>query len=613
MSLLPLQDTKIRTSYLNRLHWVSAVTYILIISFLGILLSIFVSRFEQVRILQKSHDVTMQISTYFNGIYDNFWKVYLPVYSDDESYRSLTDFFSNPIDSIENDPFKRQKIIRVLKNMSMASDLGVRWILLFKNESQDAYLYYTGSGTIQKAPENFPFLDKLCDPSQQRILMGTESLSIPEERVFKQVESYAIAGRMISSKDGKQLGIIAIGYETARIDQIYQGSQFDISTYITIATDNGNILYSSTGNYKDIDPEKIWDKKGRILETESGSYYIENLINRPGKYLIFNAIPYRKLFLSSHRYSPLILLIYLVLASLSTILYFLTGKLSGKKVFQILDGLKKIEKNNLSYQLPVGKNCDEFDIISDHINHMTNQLQEYIDKAYIYSINCKNAELGELQAKFNPHFLYNCLEVIRAQLQKNDDLESAEMVLLLSKIFRSFIKQDSFITIQEELSLCRMYLELFQLRYRDEFEVEFDVDTEVLQYGIIRNLLQPIIENYFIHGFGGKHDYNRICISGMLLDEEQIALVVEDNGYGIQPEKLQQLRIMLQNDVFQTDDHYGLKNINDRIRIFYGKNCGIQIHSVYGEYTKIQLIIGKMTCQQHSQHMQNNMPRSEQE
>lgn len=497
--------------------------------------------------------------------------------------------------------------------MSIVSDLGVRWILLYKDETQPAYLYYTGSGTLQKVSETFPFLYKLQDQSPLPTLMGTESIQIQEERFLKKVECYAIAGRMISSKDGKQLGTIVVGYETTKIDQIYQGSPFDITTHIIIATAEGSILYSSTGNYDNINANEIVDKKGEILETENGRCYIENIINRPRKYLIFNAIPYKDLFLLSHRYSPLIFLICFLLASLSTILYFVTGKLSGKKVFQILDGLKKIEKNNLSYQLPVGKNCDEFDIISGHINHMTSQLQEYIDKAYIYSINCKNAELGELQAKFNPHFLYNCLEVIRAQLQKNDDLESAEMVLLLSKIFRNFIKQDSFITIQEELSLCRMYLELFQLRYRDEFEVEFDVDTEVLQYGIIRNLLQPIIENYFIHGFGGKHDYNRICISGMLLDEERIVLVVEDNGYGIQPEKLQQLRVMLQNDVSQTDDHYGLKNINDRIRIFYGKNCGIQIDSVYGEYTKIQLIIGKMTCQQHSQHMQNNMPRSAQE
>lgn len=208
MKIFSLKGTKIQTSYLNRLHWISAVTYVVVISFLGILLSIFVSRFEQVRILQKSHDVTMEISTYFNGIYDNFWKMYLPIYSDEENYRSLSDFFSNPTDSIENDPFKRQKIIQILKNMSIVSDLGVRWILLYKDETQPAYLYYTGSGTLQKVSETFPFLYKLQDQSPLPTLMGTESIQIQEERFLKKVECYAIAGRMISSKDGKQLGTI---------------------------------------------------------------------------------------------------------------------------------------------------------------------------------------------------------------------------------------------------------------------------------------------------------------------------------------------------------------------------------------------------------------------
>lgn len=112
MKIFSLKSTKIQTSYLNRLHWISAVTYVVVISFLGILLSIFVSRFEQVRILQKSHDVTMEISTYFNGIYDNFWKMYLPIYSDEENYRSLSDFFPIPQIPLKTTPLSVRKSFR---------------------------------------------------------------------------------------------------------------------------------------------------------------------------------------------------------------------------------------------------------------------------------------------------------------------------------------------------------------------------------------------------------------------------------------------------------------------------------------------------------------------
>ena len=200
--------------------------------------------------------------------------------------------------------------------------------------------------------------------------------------------------------------------------------------------------------------------------------------------------------------------------------------------------------------------------------------------------------------------------MIRAQLQEKGDVETADMVLLLSRIFRNFINKKPFVTIQEEISLCDVYLELFRLRYRDTIQIEFDIDTEVLRYGIIRNLLQPVIENYFVHGFVAGSVQNCITITGALEGQDYIILTVEDNGTGIEESRLKEIEEELGEPSADGDKDgeggYGLKNLHDRIHVFYGEKCGVTITSDTGKGTKIALRICQMTVEEHEQQMRMN-------
>ncbi|MFQ9798603.1 MAG: sensor histidine kinase [Clostridia bacterium] len=237
----------------------------------------------------------------------------------------------------------------------------------------------------------------------------------------------------------------------------------------------------------------------------------------------------------------------------------------------IRSGLEVIGQNNLNYQIPMEDSSDEFGAITRSINSMSRQLAETVDKLYIYQLKQKTAELGELQAKFNPHFLYNTLDVICAHAYENDDQDVAEMLVLLSRIFRSFINNKSFITIQEEITFCNMYLELFRMRYKENMNIEFNVKKDVMAYGIIRNLLQPLIENYFVHGFKPQEEDNWILISATLQGPEHIVLSVSDNGFGMSPDRMQSLQEMIEDAEGETTESYGLRNLHDRVRIFTGQ------------------------------------------
>ena len=174
--------------------------------------------------------------------------------------------------------------------------------------------------------------------------------------------------------------------------------------------------------------------------------------------------------------------------------------------------------------------------------------------------------------------------------------------MLLARIFRSFITGKPFVTIQEEIAYCNTYLELFRLRYLDRIRIVFDIQSAVLQYGIIRNLLQPLIENYFIHGFDPSEQENLLTISGRI-EDDSIVLVVEDNGLGMPQEQLEKVQKELQVPEQLDSSGYGLKNINDRIRVFYGSKYGISINSRMHSGTRITMRIKKLSLDEHHEQM----------
>lgn len=587
-----------RTPRLQLLHLASAFIYVLAILFLGILLTFFASHATQTRLLQKSHDATIELSLYLQNKNQELWQVYLPIYTENKIPYSVTDLFTYGSSAIDNSPEKRQALIHTLEKMAYASP-DISWILLAPNSASSPLLYFSGSGVLENVPANFPFTRIISEHKASRMILGTQTV-INSYKNRNAVATYAIITDFYTGRPTENLGSIVIGFETSALDKIYNSYFYELPTEITVATLDGSIVYNSSGDYNQaIDPALYIDYVGQVAEIDGQKFYIENAIYQPENYIIFNRIPYHDMILESFRPAISIWGLCFFLASLSLVLYIITGRLSARKVNTILDGLEKIKSTDSSYQLPVSDANDEFDIIAAHINHTAKQLRDNVEKSYQYSLKQKNAELGELQAKFNPHFLYNCLEIIRSQLQQNGDLESADMVLWLSQIFRNFLNPNSFVKIQDELSLCNMYIHLLQMRYKDEFEVEFDIDSDILEYGIIRNLLQPIIENYFVHGFDETKEQNRITISGHTWKEEYILLQIEDNGIGMDAHKLTEIQTLLREDSSDSDNSYGLKNVNDRIMIFYGDDCGLQIESEAGEHTVIQVLIKKMTCEEH--------------
>ena len=231
----------------------------------------------------------------------------------------------------------------------------------------------------------------------------------------------------------------------------------------------------------------------------------------------------------------------------------------------------------------------EVNRLSDSLNTMIDKINELLEQVTTEQIRLRKAEFELLQTQINPHFLYNTLDTIIWLAEAGKQREVVGMVGSLSEFFRASLNQGKdIISIREELQHVKSYLEIQQVRYQDILKYEIQVPGELDKYLIPKITIQPIVENALYHGIKNKRGLGRIRVSGKE-EEGGFAIQVEDNGIGINEERLRQVRDKIQYRTPAENDIYGLYNVNERIRLNFGEKFGISIESVYGEGTVVSI------------------------
>lgn len=152
---------------------------------------------------------------------------------------------------------------------------------------------------------------------------------------------------------------------------------------------------------------------------------------------------------------------------------------------------------------------------------------------------------------------------------------------------------DTVVAIREEVQHCKYYLEIQQKRYEDKFEVIWKIPEDVLEYKIIRIILQPLVENAIYHGIKPLSEKGILVISGSMYDEE-VELSVSDTGLGMTEEELKNLRHNMDNDMIKESKHIGVTNVNQRIKLYFGEKYGVSVESKEGVGTKVTVHIPRV-------------------
>ena len=390
--------------------------------------------------------------------------------------------------------------------------------------------------------------------------------------------------------DLKKEGLILLTYDLRYLNYIYE--EYDRKTNIIVLDNNGYVIYDSKEmlNYEPyIFYEKVINSEKNKKLMLDDSYYVENILS-DGNIRAISIIKAQEL---EDLPNAILIFIFigLILFILSQGVSYFKLKVLGDRTNNILNAMDKVKNGNLDVEISLTSDSDEINYIAENFNYMCKDLNKYIDKIYKAELEQKKCEMLALQSQINPHFLYNTLESIRMKAICNGDKEVGKMLYTLSFLFRKQLKEKNIISIENELDYCRKYIEIFKFRYYDSFQFFIECDEEVKQMQIIKFALQPLVENYFIHGIRLEDEDNilKIIVSK---EENDIIIKIIDNGRGIDDVKLCLLNENIKNRKYEGDS-IGIINVHERIVLEYGKAYGVRL---FKTEDKENIVMIKIPC-----------------
>jgi two-component system sensor histidine kinase YesM len=270
----------------------------------------------------------------------------------------------------------------------------------------------------------------------------------------------------------------------------------------------------------------------------------------------------------------------------------------SKPVVGLAQRVKNIEMESLQLEEDE-ESADEVKVLEHHIAAFIERIRQLIRNEYDITLQSKTAQINALQAQINPHFLHNTLQLIGSIALAQGEAEVYRISGALSSLMRySMDFNEHLVPLEEELKHLDNYLYIQKERFSERMSVSFSISPEVRTAMIPKLLLQPIIENSFMHGFATKSGQWKLSIIAFA-DEGKLHIIVKDNGSGMEQEEVERINSELKAprtgaliSSMTTSEHIGLINVNERIRLTSSGEDGVTVTSVKGGGTTVELVCG---------------------
>lgn len=462
------------------------------------------------------------------------------------------------------------------------------------------YIYSEPTDTVIMDNNSIPLSD-LSDTdwiSAYHAVTSPKGTIIPRSKNNVYPQLITIIKPIYVADEKKGAIIMNINAQSIYNSMLYQQYK-DGRLFFLVNADN-KIIISSELSYFNTYPDNIGlntltiesNPKNSVYEINDKNYVVLSADSTISDYKYISAYP---LELYEHKLSTMKLQIIGILLLLMIIIFILAYVASVRsysplnEIISFLDNsqppadsIEEEDKNELMYII---------NSIQTHINDKTKMAEILEERMKLL----RKSQYDMLQTQINPHFLYNTLETINwmAYNMSNSENPVSKSLINLASFFRNTLTSGYFVSIENEIKYTKEYVNILALRYGDLFDIEWDIDESILSYTIIKICLQPIIENAVYHGIKQKNDKGLIKIKG-LCDDNNIILIVSDDGVGIENDALDELNKTLSETSFTNEkSHIGLSNVNQRIKIIFGDSYGIHVESTVGVGTDVYVTIPK--------------------
>lgn len=339
------------------------------------------------------------------------------------------------------------------------------------------------------------------------------------------------------------------------------------------------------------------DTAGEIVSFSTDHYYTSLSFSPAAKCYIITAVSLDKvneaLTNTKRQLSMLSVLVILFIALLLWILYQnLIRPL--QKFVSVIRKMEKEKKRHLKEPVEIG-GCQQITDLSNSftslfstIDDLNIKIFEASSKLYEEKIRGQETEISYFRSQINPHFLYNVLELVKTIAIQRDVPEIADIAIAMSKMYRYNTKGSNIVTFREELEMTKSYIDIQKYRFKDKFDVIFNIPEETLDIPVIKMILQPLVENSIGHGIEPSLHDCTLYIGASVTDKD-FYIEVRDDGVGIEEDVLKEITNLLSLEKYDTSRYVGLANTNARIRLQYGIEYGISVESSNTDGTVVRV------------------------
>lgn len=473
--------------------------------------------------------------------------------------------------------------------------------LLYLNPDINAIYHYNENMLIGQMTDSFFSVQKYASPDiferfQLRSISGLSQWVLSRKglsnvvRPDRSPDDALAYQRVVTAHAGRNCANIEIVIDEKVIfSSLYEQTLLG-DGYMVVVDEGGKIITSTGTNsgqmiqhlgFEDYTPGAC------INRIENGAVQIVLPISGLDASLV-TSVSLRSLYSELYSTMPNILLLSLGSVLLCCWLFSSLAKKQLRGIPPMMRAMHQIRKGDFSTRL-TSTGQDELGALASDFNYMSEKLEELMDEVYVAGQMEREAELRALEANINPHFLYNSLATITWMARLKDCPEITETTEALATLYRMVLSQGkSIISFDDEMQIVTAYLKVQKTRYEDRFDVSIDVSDEARAFPVIKNILQPLVENALEHGIAPKREKGHIRIYARVVNNK-LDICVVDDGVGMSEERRREVAGGKVDP--QRRGGYAIKNILERLKVFYGNRYEFALHAQVDKGVTVQLVL----------------------
>ncbi|WP_372633026.1 sensor histidine kinase [Cohnella sp.] len=473
-----------------------------------------------------------------------------------------------------NDYRMRQIIIPKLESASRSIGFNQRLSVYVHNQTvNEVYPEQTYNIYHMKRIEDKPWYVDFPEELYGMTMMWMQAEEDAEEGRISLIR------RLVDTSNPLELEELGMMRFSVALKELFESVDFEKlgeGSMLLVKNSAGNVMYSSGV------PESMVEQP----EAEDNRYItIEEKMQRQG-WTIVARVPVTIIAQEAKKVTTFIIGICVLCFFLFTFAGVFISRYFSKRITKFVSVLNAFREGDLHKRIAY-KGKDEFSQIATALNGMGEDVGALINKVYLTQLQKKEAELEMLQLQINPHFLYNTLSSINRLAKFGENEKLQKMVVQLGKFYRLTLNSGrTLIPISSEIEQSNAYLDIQKVKYGNRLEVLLDVDVAVWPYETIKIILQPFIENVLKHAWSGDRIHIRVAVRK---EGEEIHYRIIDDGLGMPPWKIRD--ILNPPSETESETGYGIRNIDQRIKLQYGPEYGVSIFSRRGAGTTVLLRI----------------------